>query len=158
MKKNDVSGFPDAVIDFCFVQFRLLPAVLGAGILLGAGLFGAVGGEGGAGLTAGSVPSCSSSEAVGAAVSGFVPEAGFVSSDSSPRDVASVSVVCGSGFVVGRVLSLSEPLPVRGDVGDVTLSRSFSFAFGGFEPSRMRRPIVLSSSGTSLALAGIDAA
>ena len=138
-------------------QLRLLPAELGPGILVGAGLFGAAGGVGAVGLVTDSVPS-RSSDVVGAVVDGFVSVAGFVSSDSSLREVLSVSVGCVSGFVVGRGLSLSEPLPVRGDVGDVTLSRSRSFAFGGFEPSRERRPIVMSSSGTSLALAGMDAA
>ena len=120
-------------------QVHLLPAVLGGGILPGVGFLGAAGGVGAVGLTTGSVSSRSLD--AGVVVDGFVPGVVFVSSDSSPREVLSVSVVCVSGFVgVGRVLSLSEPLPIRDD-GDVTLSRSPGFA--GLEPSRMIRPTLV---------------
>ena len=141
------------------VQFCLPDEPRRGGTLLGDGLDGVVGAAGGAGVVG--FDTVSSLEEVLLSVSvsaGCFVDAAVSGSSVLDSVVGAVEgtvdcdVPCLGGREEGRS---SEPLPLRGDVGLVTLSLSPSR--GGFEPSRMRRPIVLSSSGTSLALAGIDA-
>ena len=138
------------------IQFCLPGEPVREGTLLGEGLDGAVGAAGGVGFD--TVSSLEEALLSGSVSAGCL--VGVVVSGSSVLDsvagavegTVDCDVPCFGGREEGRS---SEPLPVRGEVGPVTLS--LSPARGGLLPSRMSRPIVISSSGTSLALAGIDA-